>query len=154
MTALVKLCCALLLQIARQVRRLLQADRLLKMLLVPVHVGHLLREYSVAIALQLTVALCASFFLAKPEGGQLQETVVGLWGGCRGRYGDLSQVQGLPHWAMAKQPQQNPLVCHGHTRPIVELSYRWVRLPDLQPHHDMQGCVLHGPSCSASALPA
>eukprot|EP00891_Asterochloris_glomerata_P007515 jgi/Astpho2/7515/Aster-02081 len=24
---------------------------------------------------------------------------------------------------MAKQPQQNPLVCHGHTRPIVELSY-------------------------------
>ena len=71
MTALVKVCCALLLQIARQVRRLLQADRLLNMLLVPVHVGHLLREYTVAIAVQRTVTLDAPFFLAKPEGGQL-----------------------------------------------------------------------------------
>ena len=50
MTALVKLCCALRLQIAWQVRRLLQADRLLKMFLLPLHVGHLLGVNVVAIA--------------------------------------------------------------------------------------------------------
>ena len=73
MTALVKLCCALLLQIAWQVKRLSQADRLLKMFLVPLHVGHLLRENVAAIALQLS-GFASLFFIVEPEGASCTPT--------------------------------------------------------------------------------